>query len=144
MFKTRYPIPGTAPATLTPLAEGEGFPPVIHLVEYTPEGVTERVVASVAELPDLNTADGKMRWIEFNGLGDIAALQALGEKYNLHPLALEDVIHTGQRPKADSYENQLFLVAQMIYRDTDDRLCGEQVSFFLFKGLLHHHPGGRG
>jgi magnesium transporter len=136
MFKTRHPLPGTAPATLTPLAEGEGLPPVIHLIEYSTEGVTERIVANVAELPELGLSDGKMRWIEFNGLGDIAALQALGDKYKLHPLALEDVVHTGQRPKADAYENQLFLVAQMIYRDTDDRLCGEQVSFFLFNGLL--------
>jgi magnesium transporter len=136
MFKTRHPLPGTAPATLTALAEGEGLPTVIHLVEYSPAGVSERIVSTVAELPELGLTDGKTRWIEFNGLGNIDALRAMGEKYNLHPLALEDVIHTGQRPKADTYENQLFLVAQMVYRDEQDRLCGEQVSMFLFNGLL--------
>ena len=136
MFKTRHPLPGTAPATLTPLDEGEGFQPVIHLIEYSVEGVTERVVQTVEELPELGIADGKTRWIEFNGLADIPKLEELGKKYNLHPLALEDVVHTGQRPKADAYEDQLFLVAQMVYRDENDRLCGEQVSMFLFKGLL--------
>jgi magnesium transporter len=136
MFKTRTALPGTAPATLTPLADGEGLPPVIHLVEYNPSGITEQIVKTVAELPDLPSGDDKMRWIEVNGLGDIEVLRQLGEKYNLHPLALEDILHTGQRPKVESYESQLFIVAQMIYRDSENRLCGEQVSMFLFKGLL--------
>jgi len=137
MFKTRYALPGTAPATLDGLAAGEGVAPEIRVVEYGVDSYDTRMVQTVAELPPAGLNDGKVRWIEFNGLGDIEALRALGEKYGLHPLALEDVLHTGQRPKAEGYEGQLFIVAQMIYRDTeDDRLTGEQVSLFLLPGLL--------
>lgn len=137
MFKTRYALPGTAPATLTGLEPGEGLPPELRVVEYDRDSYETRVVKTVAELPAADLEDGKVRWIEFNGLGDINELRALGDKYGLHPLALEDVVHTGQRPKADSYDSQLFIVAQMIYRDTDDdRLVGEQVSMFLMPGLL--------
>jgi magnesium transporter len=136
MFKTRYALPGTAPATLTPLGDDEALSPVIHLVNYDEHGINERVVGSVAELPTLDEEAGGTKWIEFNGLADIDALRALGDKYNLHPLSLEDVLHTGQRPKVEAYDNQLFIVAQMIYRDENDRLCSEQVSMFLFKGLL--------
>lgn len=137
MFKTRYALPGTPPATITDLAPGEGIPPELRVVEYGPDSYDTRVVNTVAELPAAGLNDGKVRWIEFNGLGDIEALRALGEKYGLHPLALEDVVHSGQRPKAEGYEGQLFIVAQMIYRDTaDDRLVGEQVSMFLLPGLL--------
>jgi magnesium transporter len=137
MFKTRQPLPGTAPATLTPLDPGEAAPSVIRLTEYDLTGVTERRIASVADLPPPGLQDGKVRWIEFDGLGDVEALRVLGEKYNLHPLALEDVLHTGQRPKVEAYEHHLFIVALMIYRDADDsRMCGEQVSFFLGPGLL--------
>jgi magnesium transporter len=136
MFKTRHALPGTAPATLSPFGEGEAEPTVIHLTEFSQGEITERIVSTVGELPDLNLKDGKTRWIEFNGLADIEALRALGEKYQLHPLALEDVLHTGQRPKADAYENQLFIVTQMLYRDEEQRLCGEQVAMFLSPCLL--------
>jgi len=136
MFKSRHPIPGTAPATLTPLAPGEGMPTKIHLVTYDTRGIEETPIARVADLPPRDVNDGKLRWIEFNGLAAFDELRALGEKYDLHPLALEDVVNAGQRPKADSYEGQLFIVAQMLYRDESGRLCGEQVSFFLMKGFL--------
>lgn len=137
MFKTRYALPGTAPATLSGIAPGEGEPPELRVVEYSRDSYAELKPKAVAELPAPGLNDGKVRWIEFNGLGDIDALRALGEKYGLHPLALEDIVHTGQRPKADSYDGQLFIVAQMIYRDAeDDCLIGEQVSMFLMPGLL--------
>jgi magnesium transporter len=136
MFKTRHPIPGTAPATLTPLAPGEGMPTKIHMVTYDTQGIKETPIRCVADLPPRDVNDGKLRWIEFNGLAEFDELRALGEKYDLHPLALEDVVHSGQRPKADSYDNQMFLVAQMLYRDEKGRLCGEQVSFFLLKHFL--------
>ena len=137
MFKTRYALPGTPPATLTPLAPGEGALPVIRWMEYDAGTFAERTVQSIAELPPPGADDGKVHWIEFNGLGDLDALKALGEKYDLHPLALEDILNSGQRPKMEPYDDHLFIVAQMVYRDTDDdKMVGEQVSMFLGKGLL--------
>lgn len=135
MFKKRYGHPGTAPATLKPRAPGEGLAPVLRLVEYDGEHLEERQIASVAELPAM-ADDGRVRWIELNGLGDVEVLRHLGEKYHLHPLALEDVLNTGQRPKCDRYDDYLFIVTQMVYRDQADHFCGEQVSFFLRPNLL--------
>ena len=137
MFKTRYALPGTPPATLTPLAPGEGLPPVIRVMEFAGEHFAERIAASVGELPAPGGSDGMIHWIEFNGLGDLDALKALGEKYDLHPLALEDILNSGQRPKMETFDHHLFIVAQMVYRDPEDgRMVGEQVSMFLCKGML--------
>jgi magnesium transporter len=137
MFKSRYALPGTPPATLTPLAPEEASMTVIRWMEYDADTLTEHIVESVADLPDLNDGDGKVHWIEFNGLGDLEALKALGQKYGLHPLTLEDVLHAGQRPKVEPYDNHLFIVALMIYRDElDNRMLGEQVSLILGKGIL--------
>jgi magnesium transporter len=63
-------------------------------------------------------------------------LQQLGEKYSLHPLALEDALRTPQRPKAEAYDDYLFVIAQMLYLDASERMCAEQVSLFLNKNLL--------
>jgi magnesium transporter len=137
MFKSRYALPGTPPATLTPFAPGEASLPVIRWMEYDAGSLTEHTVQSVAELPPPDAGDGKIHWIEFNGLGDLDALKALGEKYGLHPLTLEDIMHAGQRPKVEPYDDHLFICAMMIYRDEDDgRMIGEQISLILGKGLL--------
>ncbi|HEX8312514.1 MAG TPA: magnesium/cobalt transporter CorA [Chthoniobacteraceae bacterium] len=135
MFKTRHAVPGASPATLTPVDPDGASQPVLKVTEYNLTAIEERVVASVAELPE-PLDDGKVRWLEMNGLGDLEALRALGEKFGLHPLALEDVWHLGQRPKVEAYGDCLFIVLQMIYRDQELRLCGEQVSFFLGKNFL--------
>ncbi len=129
-------MPGTAPATLLPLPKGCSVATTIKLVEYNEETMTERAIASVDELPEASLDDGKQRWIDMEGLGDIKFLKALGEKYGLHPLALEDVVNIGQRPKVEPYDKHLFIVADMVYEDEDERLCGEQVSMFLGKNLL--------
>lgn len=136
MFKKRYSRPGAAPATLQAAPDAPASV-VIKLMEYDQNGCHERVLDSVAALPDCRTADdGKIRWIEFNGLGDVAALKALGEKFSLHPLALEDVLNVGQRPKLEPYAGHLFIIAQMIYHDPEESLCGEQVSLFVCGNFL--------
>ncbi len=137
MFRTRYSIPGTAPATLQPIpAECGAQKPVIKLVEYDTASLTERIIENLADLPDPALDDGKVRWLDVDGLGDIEVLKAIGEKYGLHPLALEDVLNMGQRPKVESYDDHLFIVMDMVYYDGQEHLCGEQVSMFLCARIL--------
>ena len=47
----------------------------------------------------------------------LSVLRILGERFNLHPLALEDVLDTSQRPKVEQYDDYLFIVAKMLYLD---------------------------
>ena len=137
MFRSRYPTPGSSPATLLPVpAECGPQKPVIKLVEYDTETLTERVLENLADLPDAALADGKVRWLDVDGLGDIEVLKTIGEKYGLHPLALEDVLNMGQRPKVESYDDHLFIVMDMVYYDESRRMCGEQVSMFLRNHML--------
>jgi magnesium transporter len=107
----------------------------MRIVEYNQGELIERGVESVAELPPC-CEKGRVYWIEINGTGDVDVLQELGRKYDLHPLALEDVLSTLQRPKMEPYENYLFIVAQMLYFDTDSQMCGEQVNMFLGANML--------
>ncbi|MCW8828467.1 MAG: magnesium/cobalt transporter CorA, partial [Gammaproteobacteria bacterium] len=68
--------------------------------------------------------------------------RALGQLFGLHPLALEDVINTGQRPKADSYGEQLFVVMNLPTVNEQGRIETEQVSLFLGEGfLISFHRG---
>ncbi|HNX50729.1 MAG TPA: magnesium/cobalt transporter CorA [Thermoanaerobaculaceae bacterium] len=78
----------------------------------------------------------QVRWINVDGLSDLTVVQALAIKYDLHPLAVEDVLHLSQRPKVDAYDSatehqaRLFIIVRMLQL-VADRLESEQVSIFL-------------
>ena len=135
MYKTRYPIPGEPPGALKPREEPAKHPPIITLIEYDRERLEERTITNKEELlPHLDNQ--RITWINIDGLGDIDVLRTLGSQFNLHPLALEDVLATGQRPKIEQYDDYLFIIAQMLYLNPKKQMCGEQVSMFLGKNFL--------
>jgi magnesium transporter len=83
-----------------------------------------------------------VRWIDVTGLSDMQAIQALATKYDLHPLAIEDLLHKTQRPKVDAYGGEeseylarLFIVARDL-SISDNQLQDEQVSIFLGHNTL--------
>lgn len=83
----------------------------------------------------------RVRWIRVEGLADIDIVEALAEKYQLHPLAMEDVLHTVERPKVEDYQasegqpGRLFIVARAVELH-DEELVSEQVSMFLGRSTL--------
>jgi magnesium transporter len=120
---------------LRPRDEAAKRPPDITLIEYDRAHLEERTVADKEELlPHLDNQ--RVTWINIDGLGDVEVLRRLGSRFNLHPLALEDVLSTGQRPKVEQYDDYLFIVVQMLYLNDKKQMCGEQVSMFLGKNFL--------
>lgn len=135
MLTMRYHAPGTAPATLTLRSEAARSKPVITLVEYNAETIEERKIGRVEELFHCKT-NNKVNWINVDGLGDIELLRAIGEHFGLHPLSLEDVLNTGQRPKLEEYDDHFFIVAQMVFCEGKGDVSFEQVSIFLGRNFL--------
>ncbi len=135
MFRTSFSIPGTPPATLAVPEAVSKAPPRLRFTRYNHETLEEQEVTSVSMLPDVPT-DGCVLWVELDGLSDLNTIQDLGKKFNLHPLALEDVLNIGQRPKVEPYENHLFLVSQMMEAEDDGSVSREQVSIFIGQGFL--------
>ncbi len=130
MQKLRYNAPGTPPATLVPLPEQAGHKPKLRLIEYDAHSFQEREIDAIEDVLD-SLHDSKVSWINVDGLGDVETLQKLGEHFRIHPLALEDVFNTGQRPHIDEYDDQLFVVLEMAYHAKEGELVFEQVSIFL-------------
>ena len=128
-------VPGEAPGILKVATAPAGRPPVITLMEYDAGAFEERVIPDAKELLS-HLKNDRVTWINIDGLNEIEILQALGSRFNLHPLALEDVLNTGQRPKVEQYDDYLFIVVQMLYLDAEKKICAEQVSMFLGKTFL--------
>ena len=133
IFGRRFSQPGSAPGLLA-AAEGPAETARVRVIHYTAEALEERELTSVEELLPYLDRDGVV-WADVVGLGDLDALERLGTRLSLHPLALEDVVNAGQRPKVDDYDDHLFVVVKQL-RLAAGRLQSEQVSLFLGDGLV--------
>lgn len=123
-------------AAPAPAASRSG-PSRVTCLDYGPERVERREVADTAAFLAARRPDWtRVRWINVDGLDDADLVRALAAKYGLHPLAIEDVLVPGQRPKFETYEAQgehqarVFVIARMLEL-SDGHLGGEQVSLFL-------------
>jgi magnesium transporter len=134
-IRHRRVVPGEAPGVLKLSQDSPQEAPVITLIEYGPDCLEERKDVDCDEL--LRHLNNELvTWINIDGLGDLTVLRILGQRFNLHPLALEDVLDTGQRPKVEQYDDYLFLLVKMLYVDNDKEIGAEQVSMFLGKTFL--------
>ena len=75
-------------------------------------------------------------WINVDGLSNTEEIEKLGKYYKLHPLIIEDIINTNQRPKIDEYQDYLFIVAKMLYHKEDGILENEHISIVIGKDYV--------
>lgn len=122
----RQTPPGAPPGTVR--ADPAARPPVVHVLAYGPDQFVERQLDRLSDLPALRAASDVV-WVNVEGLGDALVVQELGRQFDLHPLALEDVVHVHQRPKVDDYDAHLYVVVRM--PTLRERIDTEQVSLFL-------------
>ncbi len=79
----------------------------------------------------------KITWINVDGLHQIDVIEKLCSCFDIHPLTVEDILNTTQRPKLDVFDDHLFLVIRMQSYDSDSRqIETEQVSLILGKNYL--------
>ncbi len=118
--------PGTPPGTL--IVAGTPTPARVSVLAYDRDGATERQDITVDDALAV-TAPGGVTWINVDGLGDTQTLMRLGERFGLHPLALEDVLNVGQRPKVERYDKHIFVVMHTM-RIAAGEIIEEQMSLF--------------
>ena len=91
------------------------------------------------EVAELVGGTFRWYWIDFHQTKP-DEIELLKEPLHFHPLAIEDCIHTLQRPKLDYYDGYAFFVTQALNPQTITR---EEIDFFLSKNYLvtfHHNP----
>jgi magnesium transporter len=129
--------PGVEHHEIAALPGGSGQ---VHVtcVDYCASQVVEQPVDDLAGFLAHHRPEWvKVRWIDVDGLSDMAAIHALATKYELHPLAIEDLLHGSDRPKVEPYGGEdselrarLFIVARALELK-EGRLASRQISLFL-------------
>src|SRR4051812_30550934 len=125
----RRTSPGTAPGTL--VVDPAAPKPCVHVIAYDAGECVEHHFGTVRELDALPGLLERYSvvWVSVAGLGDAEIVQRLGELFQLHRLALEDVLNNHQRPKVEQYGDHLFIVARML--EGGARLETDQLGMFL-------------
>lgn len=101
------------------------------LIDYGPDGLEEKEFETLADCKAC-TPTQPMQWLNVYGLHEPEVLAEIGRRFNLHPLVLEDILNTDQRPKLDEYGDYLFVVARFFdYDDKTMTVTSEQVSIVI-------------
>ncbi len=122
----------------TPVFTGTRKVPEITITirKYHEQAYEEQKDASIEDvcaLRDRSTCS----WVDICGLHDVEAIQKIGACFGIHPLVIEDIVHTEQRVKVDEYEGYLFLVLRDLHLpEGEERFESDQVSIIVTRNCL--------
>ncbi|MHC4549984.1 MAG: magnesium/cobalt transporter CorA [Planctomycetota bacterium] len=132
-FRKRKPPPGARPGTL--VLDAKAPPPRIHVFHYTVDDTTEVDAVRVEDLAAHRERPGVL-WVDVQGLGDETILRSIAELFEIHRLALEDVVHVPQRPKTETYEHHQFYISRQVQMRDGGLVESEQFSVFFGEGYV--------
>ena len=128
---------GLAPGSLVFTGEKKLEHVEVTLMEYNAAGLIREATEQGA-IPSASE-EGVVRWYDIRGLHDVELIRSLGQQFDLHPLVLEDILDTEQRPKFEEYDNSFFLLLQALSLMTQAQAVEvetEQVSIYAKEGVV--------
>ncbi|OPY13328.1 MAG: Magnesium transport protein CorA [Syntrophus sp. PtaB.Bin001] len=127
--KTRSEKVGLPPGSLIPVGEGLSGRSKIKLIHYDEQSLQELDIQQISGCATFIKKTG-VTWISFEGIPEASVLEELGLNFGLHPLTLEDILNTDQRPKMEDYGDYLYVVLKMFYNDPTGagKIKSEQIS----------------
>lgn len=134
-LKKRSRKAGLGPGSLIHIGTTYADQSKITLARYDETSFMERDIRSLAELQSEKNLPGIL-WVNIDGLQDVKLLEEIGKLFGLHPLILEDILNTDQRPKAEDYGDYIYIVLKNIHNHVDKILHAEQVSIILGRNFV--------
>ncbi len=131
LMKKRSRKAGLPPGTLIHIGEKKTEEVKITIMDYDETQLQEKEAKTFDECFPYKGRP-TVTWINVDGIHQIETLEKLGECFELHPLTLEDVLNTDQRPKMEDFGDYMYIVLKMFsYNDKNNEILIEQVSFIL-------------
>lgn len=135
--RRKIPIrPGLSPGTLAVNGVHTTGPVRITVIDYDEAHFSEKRVENVEDCFPFRDTD-TVTWINIDGLGNTEVIERIGKHYHIHPLILEDILNTGQRPKFEDLETYLYVNLTMLQLAGPERnIKGEHVSLIIGHNFL--------
>ncbi len=131
LIKQRSKKAGLPPGTLVHIGEKKRERTTITILDYDERHLQEQEIKAVDECLTFKDKPTVI-WINVDGIHEVEILEELGDCFGLHPLVVEDILNTDQRPKMEDFGDYIFIVLKMFYYDDNtDEIVTEQISLIL-------------
>jgi magnesium transporter len=108
----------------------------ILLIDYGPKAFEEKRIHFLDEILAYKERD-TITWVIVEGLADVDIVGEIGNKFGIHPLVLEDILNTNQRPKFEEYDDYLFLVLKSCQPESKQfSVAYEQISLLILGNIV--------
>ena len=142
-IKRRSQKAWASPGKLVHVGEQKKAAVEITAFHYAETACQESVLKTAVECRVLQRQPGNT-WINIEGLHDTGFMEQIGAQFGLHPLILEDILNTDQRPKLDDMGDYISVVMKMLdYDEATGGIVTEQVSLILGENFLISFQEGR-
>lgn len=136
LVKKRSKKAGFPPGTIVHIGNKRAEKTKITIVDYNEEQFQEKEAKSIKECFPYKDKP-TVTWININGVHEVKIIEELGKNYNFHPLILEDIVDTDQRPKIKDFGDYIFIILKMHYYDKENNeIKIEQVSLIFGKNYV--------
>ncbi len=132
-FKKKVGLP---PGSLVFTGKQHAEEVMIDIIDYGPDSFKELNSENIEGCFPYRDSEG-ITWIDIKGVHDSKLVSELGEHFGIHPLVMEDILNTNQRPKTEVFDNYLFIVLKMLsYNEEENIIDSEQVSMIVGRGYV--------
>lgn len=127
---------GMPPGSLVHIGSRKTENVSVTVLEYDENSIRHIDVDDPEDLAYFRDSN-KISWVNIVGLHNTSLLGAIGNIFGLHPLVLEDMLDTEQRPKIEDYGEYIYIAIKQLFVDeaTGDILTDQQ-SIILGKGFV--------
>ncbi|MFN4122811.1 MAG: magnesium and cobalt transport protein CorA, partial [Flavobacteriales bacterium] len=127
---------GLPPGTLHYIGADKNFDIHVEQITYNEQEFHRKENIKIeALMPD--DVHAPVRWINITGIHEYELISQVGKTFQIHPLVLEDIMHTEQRPKLEEYDNYIYVVLRMISpNENNGDIRSEQVSLLIFQNTV--------
>lgn len=127
---------GQSPGTPIYTGNAKNIEPHITAVFYDEHDFHKTTGSSLAECLSQKTEKG-MLWLHVEGLNNSLLVGEITQRFNLHPLTVEDILNIAQRPKIEEFDNYIFTSLKMlIWNSKTTSFSTEQISLVIGKNFV--------
>lgn len=135
---------GLPPGSIVHIGEKKVDKTIIEVIDFDNENLQSIQMDKIEEIFKYKE-NTTISWINIVGLHEIDILQKIGQQFEIHPLVIEDILNTEQRPKIEFFDEYIFVIMKMIvFDEKDHKLNIEQISFVLGKNFIFTFQERRG
>lgn len=117
----------------------------VDILDYNADRLSEAQDVEVSQCFDQALSDTSVTWINVNGIHDVALIETLGRHLGLHPMTLEDLVNTNQRPKVEEFPHYLLIAMKMMEFDGGSQsITIEQLSLIVGEHVVLSFLEGEG